>query len=278
MKSTKYEIRIVAFIDILGFKNILNDTMTKDNSYNQRNINNIVSAIKSIREVWDMDETKYKKYITSEGVIKNSKKRITMFSDCVLISFPYKEPSQVFETLLELQWMIMRLVKHKIICRGGIAVERVIHNSKVMFGPAIVEAYSLENKSAKYPRVILSKEVIKLGTLVTSHNTPEQEEEHINDIVTQDEDGYYYIDYFQKAQDELDDPQYEFPEYLYNLYLIIKTGLEQIEPGVKEKYEWMKRKYNHVIKLYKDPKFIQSLKSSGEDELSDAYLDLRELL
>jgi len=273
----KYENRVVAFLDILGFKDILDNTITLDVVQNEKNIDIIINAFKSIRDVWDLDEKKEPfAYRSKEGELIKSKKEITMFSDCVLISFPYYEPSEVFHTLVELQWVIMRLLNFKIICRGGITFGDVIHNSKIMFGPAIVEAYKLE-KDATYPRVILSEKIIELGSLIRSHNTYQQEKEYIKQIVTKDEDGLYYIDYFQKAQGELDDPLYDFPEYLYNLGEIIKNGLIYTDTDIKKKYEWMRDKYNSVIRLHKNKDNINRLYGSGESEIADFFLEAQEI-
>lgn len=38
----KYENRVVAFIDILGFKSLLDDTTTKDGGDNEGNINKLI--------------------------------------------------------------------------------------------------------------------------------------------------------------------------------------------------------------------------------------------
>jgi len=51
----KYEQRIVAFIDILGFKSLLNDTLDKNGNDKEEKIDSVISASNAIREIWDLD-------------------------------------------------------------------------------------------------------------------------------------------------------------------------------------------------------------------------------
>ncbi|MBU3661131.1 MAG: hypothetical protein FGM14_14755 [Flavobacteriales bacterium] len=51
-----YENRVVAFVDILGFKDILSKTVDKDNNDVQLQIDRITDAYHSMRDVWDLDE------------------------------------------------------------------------------------------------------------------------------------------------------------------------------------------------------------------------------
>ncbi|HAS6630880.1 hypothetical protein P3377_24240 [Vibrio parahaemolyticus] len=52
----KYEQRIVAFIDILGFKSLLNDTVDKNGVDNEEAIDAVISAYEAIRDIWDLDK------------------------------------------------------------------------------------------------------------------------------------------------------------------------------------------------------------------------------
>lgn len=49
-----YQNRIVAFIDILGFKGVLEETVKKDGSDHEENINNVISAYETfvISGIW----------------------------------------------------------------------------------------------------------------------------------------------------------------------------------------------------------------------------------
>jgi hypothetical protein len=78
-KFMNYEQRVVAFIDILGFKALLDETIDKDGNDNVEKINNVISAYESIRDIWDLDD----KPDIIEKQSSDSKK-VTIFSDSIV--------------------------------------------------------------------------------------------------------------------------------------------------------------------------------------------------
>ena len=274
-----YENRVTAFIDILGFKDILSQTVGKKDEDQTDKIEEIFMAYKAIRDVWDLDD-KDNEYRKS---IPNNSKQITTFSDCVVVSFRANEKSEIFYTLLEIKWMIMRLIYRGILCRGAITYGKLIHTDQVLFGPALAEAYILESKAALYPRVILDRDIIDLaGKFRSSHHRQSEEQEYVESLLEKDSDGMYYIDYFAKAQSELDDPQYDFPDYLDKIGNTIRKGLMSSASSVykadlKVKYRWMKERYNRLIDSVQNKDFIELLKESGEYELVEVYMDFKKI-
>lgn len=271
----KYQQRIVAFIDILGFKGILNDTVKADGADNENKIDEIISAYEAIRDIWDLDE-KSKLLNTSSS----QSKKVTIFSDSIVISFEAEEPSEVFYTLLELKWLIMRLLWHGILCRGAVSLGKFIHTDEYLFGPALVEAYLLESKAALYPRIILDRTVIDAGANNHAmHHTINMEKEFVESLLEQDSDGMYYIDYFFKAQYELDDPEYGFPEYINNLGNIIRKGLmassNPTKVDIRIKYSWMRERYNRMVSTVTKNEVIEGFRNQGEQELADFYSELK---
>ena len=55
-------------------------------------------------------------------------------------------------------------------------------------------------------------------------------------------DGMYYIDYITRAQSELDDPELDYPGYLYQLRKIVSEGILAKDPSVAIKYKWLREK------------------------------------
>jgi hypothetical protein len=273
----KYEQRIVAFIDILGFKSLLSETTDNKGIDNEKAINAVISAYEAIRDIWDLD--KKSDYLDTES---SDSKKVSIFSDCLVVSFEVNQPSQVFYTLLEIKWLIMRLISRKILCRGAVSVGKFIHTDNYLFGPALVEAYTLESKAAMYPRVILDHTVIEAGAQnsIMDHDSSE-ELRYVRSLLEQDSDGMYYIDYFFKAQSELDDPEYDFPEYINNLGAIIRKGLmgssHHSKADIRVKYSWMRERYNQMVEQVTEPKIIENLNNSGDFELASFYKDLKKI-
>jgi hypothetical protein len=67
---------------------------------------------------------------------------------------------QVLRLLAGIQLSYLR--EFAILCRGGIAIGQCYHNENVLFGPALVEAYLLE-QTASGPRIALSADVAALA-------------------------------------------------------------------------------------------------------------------
>lgn len=272
-----YDNRVVAFIDILGFRELVASTVGKEDYDNEDQIENIISTYDAIREIWDLD----KKSNSLKREVITSKK-VTIFSDSIVVSFKITDQSEVFSTLLEIKWLLMRMIYRGILCRGAVSLGKLIHNDKYIFGPALVEAYTLESKAALYPRVILDRSIIEIGAKYRSpiHSFSE-ERTYVNDLLEKDSDGMYYVDYFHKAQSELDDPQYDFPEYIDKLGEIIRKGLmasgHSTKADLRVKYSWMRERYNHMIDMVKNKNFIELLKKRGEIDLVEFYSDIKKI-
>lgn len=271
----KYEERVVAFIDILGFKSILSDTVVKDSIDDEKKIDEIVTAYESIRDIWGLDEKS--KIINTDN---SESKRVTIFSDSIVVSFKAEEPSEVFYTLLELKWLIMRLLWRGMLCRGAISIGKFIHTEEFLFGPALVEAYLLESKAAIYPRIILDRSIVDIGVKNCAfHHTKGMELREIESLLDLDSDGMYYIDYFFKAMTELDDPEYDFPAYIDNLGNIIRKGLmassHESKAALRIKYLWMRERYNKMVATVTSDKVINEFQSLGKHDLARYYSALK---
>lgn len=136
-KKAVYEKRIVAFVDILGFKTIIEDSIC-DTSL-RRKVLEATEIIHSRRE----------------GRIVGT--QVTTFSDSAVISYPLNMRNALFHTIIDIIHLQLELGNKGIMLRGGIAIGDVYHDDDIVFGPAMNEAYFLESKVAKFPRVVIRK-------------------------------------------------------------------------------------------------------------------------
>lgn len=225
-----YEDRIVAFVDVLGFKGLV------DSSKNDvKVLRNITSALSTLYEwIW--------KWEADGG---DSSFAFTQFSDSVVLS-ALADTQDSFEMLLQLMLGIVDIAySHCIIVRGGIARGKLIHDNEMVVGPAMVDAYFLESQIAKYPRIVISEELktefeVNLQEYVDSQPNL-TEIPSFNKIFKQDDvDGLWYMDYI--------DPDEEFvirhskKDYIETLKDIARKGLSNSDANVRMKYEWLERK------------------------------------
>ena len=66
----------------------------------------------------------------------------------------------MYELLIDLMFLCIDLINKGIYVRGGVVFGDIIHNKNISWGPALIEAYKLEENDAIYPRIIIDKNAI----------------------------------------------------------------------------------------------------------------------
>ncbi len=148
MDRIEYENCYIAFLDVLGFKNIvMKDNREKLNQY-FRILNEVIEYIRGIE----------------------SKKNIgfIVISDSIILSIPQgntkEQKIETFRNLCIAVGLIqMKLATVDIWMRGGISCGDAYYNKdqNQIVGPAYINAYLLEENMAIYPRVIVDSKIIR---------------------------------------------------------------------------------------------------------------------
>ncbi|MBQ4680435.1 hypothetical protein [Aeromonas dhakensis] len=147
-EKISYEKSYVAFIDVLGFKNmVFNSDETTINKYFEV-VNNSLSELKNIQ---------LKKPIKS-----------IIISDSIILSVPLlgdieSDLDRLLHLCIAIAKLQQNLAINNIWVRGAITTGDTYFNEEKhqVVGPAFVNAYLLEENSAIYPRVILDSKIIK---------------------------------------------------------------------------------------------------------------------
>jgi hypothetical protein len=272
-----YEDRIVAFIDILGFKNKINDTISGSNNV-QSQIDKIIQAYDIIRNSCGIEiKNEMEKMIRKELL---ESRMATIFSDSIIISFLTDNISEISFTFIDLQRILDHLVHHHFICRGALTCGKMIHTKDFCFGPAFVEAYEMEKKAALYPRIIISEDLMKKFKQFEQQPALEDEMESVKNLLKQDTDGMYYIDYFENIMG-LHKEDKNFPKHINKISTFIKKEIQSIKPpDVKIKYMWMRDKVNKVIEKTKKKRWltdIRNITNQERKELANIYASLQRI-
>lgn len=153
---TQYENRLVAYIDILGFKELVARSVEPNPSVTPTDIKKILE----LPGPAEMDAI----ILGRIGDIAQSGYRMTAFSDCAVLS---TEPTEqgLIHLLHHVGKIGFNLVKLKCLCYGYITMGPVYHDNDVLFGPAFIDAYTYieEDKKEPYARVVLGEDVVELG-------------------------------------------------------------------------------------------------------------------
>lgn len=168
-KKIKYEERIVAFIDILGFKQMVIDSEKNGNEDQIKSINNALELFKDFKkstyklnELVNVEEDTQKKGIEKFRI--HDLLEINYFSDSIIISVKIENEriNEIFSTfIVYLASLGNFLMKNGILIRGGIDIGNLIHKKDTIFGSALIKAYNIESTAAITPRIIISKNILK---------------------------------------------------------------------------------------------------------------------
>lgn len=253
-KSTlKYERRVVAFIDILGFKEIVKQSETDTSK-----IDLIYSVLKYLKD-WETSGSWNLKLIEIEDDAQRKgipnfdirgKTNSTAFSDSIVVSVKVdNNVNEMTSTLVvNLAYIGAVLIEKGILFRGGLTIGNIIHNENgIVFGQGLIDAYMLETKNAKYPRIVLSDKLIKeLNYPIETKRNSYPYHQYLGRF----DDGcvgFHQMIYYQIVETEI--TKEKLTESLDKIRKEIIKGLDLSfeNSDVFEKYKWLKEQYNALI-------------------------------
>lgn len=256
-RSLSYDQRIVAFIDILGFKEIVRQS-EQDNS----KIETIYSVLEYLKDwekpkKWDLKLVEIEEDAQKKGV-KNfdisGKTNVTAFSDSIVISVKVEDNvNEMASTLIvNLAYIGAIMMERGILFRGAITIGNILHiDNGTVFGQGLIEAYQLETKSAKYPRIIISEKLLK------KMNYPLESKRNrypYHQYIERFEDGcvgFHQMIYYQVTESWAEMSAEKLKTSLTKIRGTIISGMDNSfeNPEVFEKFKWLKEQYNRLIIL-----------------------------
>lgn len=251
MSEKGYVDSFVAFIDILGFK----DFIIK-NQFEAP-----YSLFDSIKKCYEMVVLMTK----SNSVTKEMLDTVTfnIISDSIVISVP-KTTRLSFEILVSIVNLITFdiLKNYKLLCRGGISEGYFYAENNIAFGPALVNAYVLENKIARYPRIIFTLDTLNVYEKISNKDFQNNSSYLIYLDINDKLFFADYISYIMSAFVILIKNKIIESNYVSSLFNNIKINIESNltlfsnDAKIEEKYIYFKKYYNQMIFLAnKNPQF-----------------------
>ena len=249
-----YQDRLVAFVDILGFKDAVNKSAGADEwcIKLRKKINRLVDNNESFQLYNDAFKVLYEEQLKGKA---EETAEIKFFSDCIVFSSEVAKNINDNIVTIFLKFIMnlaIETANFGFLLRGGITFGKIRHDHNKCFGPAMNRAYLLESETAVYPRILIDGFALKeLAKDKFIHNS-------IEFISPDKSDGLLFLDYLsQKAYFEENDNYYDFDrnrldynQFLKNTKKLITNSLEQYNNNEKvlEKYQWYKEYYNDTIK------------------------------
>lgn len=235
----EYRKSIVTFIDILGFRELVNNDQAR-----VQEIGEILAEFGSISqgEVTDQDHP--------SGLC-----RAIRFSDSVVRVCPidsHDKLGALHSELLSLVHIQGTLAAKGVFIRGGVTVGSVYCTQDQIFGPGMIRAFDLETNYANYPRIVIDPivfaEYSNEPAMRGSSRDINRDVDDIDSLITLGDDFLPFVDYLRAMRTELND-QNDYISALetHKLYIVNSAKSFKDLNKAKHKYLWLAGYYNNTI-------------------------------
>lgn len=256
--NISYQTGIVAFIDILGFKEIV-----KKSERSPKLLNTIYQSLSFLKkrelpDKWNLQLVEIEEDAQKRGLIDfdiADRTYSSAFSDSIVVSVLVndKNINESLSTLLaNLAYVGSKFIMDGILIRGGITIGKIIHNETgIVFGQGLIDAYHLESRAAKYPRIILSDKLIsKLNYPLETKRDRFPYHQYLKRF-SDGCVGLHQLIYFEVLESWEKMSKRRLESSLKKAKKTIIDGLDGTfeYPDVHEKYVWLKKEYEELIIL-----------------------------
>lgn len=228
MPAIELKQHFVAFLDILGFKEMVEADMAGKCNVN---LSKLFRCHQSAAQIFgDRPDC-----------------QVTQFSDSIIISKPFAADS--------FEWFATHIAKYQqlllgenMLCRGGIAVNEHFSNNSFTFSAGLIDAYKVESKTARYPRVVVSPEVMEL-IFPDSKAFPS--------FLIQEDDGLFFVDY-------LGIDLRKRKRLTQSITEVVNSIVDSSESSVREKGQWLAAYSDAILGTslskpkFRNPKLIKA--------------------
>tara|TARA_R110000803_G_scaffold33704_1_gene73739 strand:+ start:56 stop:919 length:864 start_codon:yes stop_codon:yes gene_type:complete len=274
------EKRALAFIDILGFSNIVYSSPDK--------VMKIISIVKGYsRDIRSKKNDEYDDQrllpaifggsgadiyamikTSSYKLLNDSDFQITYFSDSIVASC---KPEYIESLITIVSNIVNALLEVPCLCRGGIAIDDAYHDRGDIVGIAMIRAYKIESEIANYPRVVLENSVAniileigkefetKLGNYPRFEGKVRTSATNPKDKIMRDFDGSYILRPFYRSSytgsllysGDKGAENAARNKWLGKWRSFILSEIEkETDEKVKLKQYWLAKKYNDFVKEF----------------------------
>jgi hypothetical protein len=208
------EDRIVAFVDLLGTKSLMQ--RVKDKEQAQETYNTLTAIGQLFEDCVEAD------------LANVPDKMCRIISDSYVISVP-NDPESFYALIVSIaKFQRGCLLGYKELARGGVAQGKMMVGGKMMIGTAFVDAHLLEAHIASYPRVVINSDIDITKML---RSAP----------ISLDKDGMYYVSYLSGS---------EVTELKKARSIIESKKQEKSDPKnlhERQKWEWVQTYVDQVL-------------------------------
>ena len=170
--------------------------------------------------------------------------KLTQFSDSVVISSKLDPTPASFEAFLSIARSYqLQLLKVGLLCRGGISYGKHFEDDTFLFSEAVIAAYRIESQIAKFPRIVISNDLMDL--IYPDTKRPKFE------LIAFADDNEYFVDYIDTKNIE-------------TAKKFVFLNLNKVHPSaVREKFLWLARYLDIASEKELEPIAPSSVRRGG---------------
>lgn len=264
-----YRNRAVAFLDVLGFKQKLNDfeleaksnhipenedAVNANGKYISQKANDFINTFKLA--ISQLDEKKYRYYLFSDNIC------ITSIQDT--------SASDLQDLLLVIAKLYFEFAKRGYFLRGGIDYGLFIDEETLALGNPLANAYELETKKAVYPRIVLSQNLVD----EFQGYDPQGEKQFdyfYSDALIKDSCEIKFLNVFLQVfqSDYREDREAFFARF--KTVILENLHANKSNETVFVKYKWLADQFNEFIDLFTEK--LAYMDSDFDPEQEIGFLD-----
>lgn len=217
-----YKNKVVAFLDILGFRNIV-----------RNNKDNAISIIKKLDEALS--------HCLKCLEIENGPTwfSVKMFSDCLCLSCEESDLEYMFR---ELSFMQLYLSRERIFVRGAIGYGPHFENERMIFSEGLINTYDLSLESI-YPRILVDNIIVNKILSSDSKYSIDQ----MSKYLLHSSDDKIFVDYIHWLDDTEGMGLDEIREYfeIHKDAVMNEILSNKSNHNILEKYRWLAEYHNY---------------------------------
>jgi hypothetical protein len=144
MADDAYPVRYVAFLDIIGFRELIN------------RLNADPTQLEFTRSL--MHNIHQPNHTSWDAFFTGSDLKAESISDAVALS---SSPTRqgLIHMFAAIELLSIKLLRAGIFLRGAVVKDRLFHDDEMVFGEGLVRAYHYESTVARYPRIMVPREL-----------------------------------------------------------------------------------------------------------------------
>jgi hypothetical protein len=225
-KPVRYKRSIISYLDILGFRELIQT----------RSAGEISQILRILAES-----------VQPGSMFKKEKIQFTKFSDTVIRSIPESRryPRNFLFELRSILHSQIALIPRGIAVRGAVTIGEIVQSWKVVYGPGVVRAYELESIKDSPPRIVIDSESLsKVRAAIDRDGLIDE----LNELV-RTEGSVTYLDYLRACEAELNVPEQEYSLFLRHHRDMVRSGLAKYRanPSILRKYQWLESYHRSTL-------------------------------